>query len=71
MFLQLKAYSNFISPCQGKGTRKHILTRVMVSRSEIDMKHIKDEYKKTYDKTLYQDILVSKFMIIKIRLVVL
>lgn len=43
---------------QGKGTRKHILTRVMVSRSEIDMKHIKEEYKKNYSKTLYQEILV-------------
>ncbi|XP_017272583.1 annexin A1a [Kryptolebias marmoratus] len=42
---------------KGKGTRKHILTRIMVSRSEIDMKRIKDEYKKNYDKTLFQDIL--------------
>ncbi|XP_014824463.1 PREDICTED: annexin A1 [Poecilia mexicana] len=42
---------------KGKGTRKHILTRIMVSRSEIDMKRIKDEYKKNYGKTLYQDIL--------------
>lgn len=42
---------------KGKGTRKSILTRIMVSRSEIDMKRIKDEYKKTYGKTLYQDIL--------------
>lgn len=44
---------------QGKGTRKPILTRIMVSRSEIDMKRIKDEYKKNYGKTLYMDILVS------------
>ncbi|XP_015242909.1 PREDICTED: annexin A1 isoform X1 [Cyprinodon variegatus] len=42
---------------KGKGTRKHILTRIMVSRSEIDMKRVKDEYKKNYGKTLYQDIL--------------
>ncbi|XP_028434266.1 annexin A1a isoform X2 [Perca flavescens] len=42
---------------KGKGTRKHTLTRIMVSRSEIDMKRIKDEYKKTYGKTLDQDIL--------------
>lgn len=51
------------SAYQGKGTRKSILTRIMVSRSEIDMKRIKDEYKKTYGKTLYQDILVSKHLI--------
>ncbi|XP_044053149.1 annexin A1a [Siniperca chuatsi] len=42
---------------KGKGTRKNILTRIMVSRSEIDMKRIKDEYKKNYSKTLAQDIL--------------
>uniref|UniRef100_A0A669CAK5 Annexin n=1 Tax=Oreochromis niloticus TaxID=8128 RepID=A0A669CAK5_ORENI len=42
---------------KGKGTRKHILTRIMVSRSEIDMKRIKEDYKKNYGKTLYQDIL--------------
>lgn len=32
----------------------------MVSRSEIDLKLIKEEYKKKYGKTLYRDILVSK-----------
>ncbi|KAF1389778.1 hypothetical protein PFLUV_G00077070 [Perca fluviatilis] len=42
---------------KGKGTRKHTLTRIMVSRSEVDLKRIKDEYKKAYGKTLYQDIL--------------
>lgn len=45
---------------QGKGTRKNILTRIMVSRSEIDMKRIKEEYQKNYGKTLYQEILVSR-----------
>lgn len=52
---------SFLTP-QGKGTRKHILTRIMVSRSEIDMKRIKDDYKKNYGKALYQDILVSRHM---------
>uniref|UniRef100_A0A8C7D249 Annexin n=1 Tax=Oncorhynchus kisutch TaxID=8019 RepID=A0A8C7D249_ONCKI len=42
---------------QGKGTRTKILTHVMVSRSEVDMARIKQEYKKTFGKTLYQDIL--------------
>jgi len=42
---------------KGKGTRKNVLTRIMVSRSEIDMNRIKDDYKKTYGKTLHQDIL--------------
>ncbi|XP_037634453.1 annexin A1a [Sebastes umbrosus] len=42
---------------KGKNPRKHLLTRIMVSRSEIDMKRIKDEYKKTYGTTVYRDIL--------------
>ncbi|XP_034025694.1 annexin A1a [Thalassophryne amazonica] len=42
---------------EGRGTRKPILTRIMVSRSEVDMKHIKQEYKKKYSKTLHQEIL--------------
>ncbi|KAM9858444.1 annexin A1a [Aulostomus maculatus] len=42
---------------KGSGTRKNILTRIMVSRSEKDLKLIKEEYKKKYGKTLYRDIL--------------
>ncbi|XP_042343413.1 annexin A1a [Plectropomus leopardus] len=42
---------------KGKGTRKNTLTRIMVSRSEIDMKRIKEDYKKNHGTTLYQDIL--------------
>ncbi|XP_041756059.1 annexin A1-like [Coregonus clupeaformis] len=42
---------------KGKGTWVKILTRVMVSRSEVDMVRIKQEYKKTFGKTLYQEIL--------------
>uniref|UniRef100_A0A673VVW5 Annexin n=1 Tax=Salmo trutta TaxID=8032 RepID=A0A673VVW5_SALTR len=42
---------------KGKGTRTNILTRVMVSRSEIDLARIKQEYKKTFGKTLSQEIL--------------
>ena len=45
---------------QGSGTRTKILTRIMVSRSEVDLARIKQEYKKTFGKTLYQEILVSK-----------
>lgn len=53
-----------VSDHQGSGTRKSILTRIMVSRSEIDLKLIKEEYKKKYGKTLYRDILVSKHVTI-------
>lgn len=42
---------------KGSGTRTKILTRVMVSRSEIDLVQIKQEYVKKYGKTLYHDIL--------------
>ncbi|KAG7247645.1 hypothetical protein CRUP_037132, partial [Coryphaenoides rupestris] len=41
---------------KGKGTRTKILTRIMVSRSEVDLKRIKETYKKDYGKTLHQDI---------------
>lgn len=36
----------------------------MVSRSEIDMKLIKEEYKKKYGKTLYRDILVRRHYVL-------
>ena len=36
-----------------------ILTRILVSRSEVDLVQIKQEYKKKYGKTLYKDILVG------------
>uniref|UniRef100_A0A8C7RHT3 Annexin n=1 Tax=Oncorhynchus mykiss TaxID=8022 RepID=A0A8C7RHT3_ONCMY len=56
----LTAVGEILCACaipQDKGTRTKILTRVMVSRSEVDMARIKQEYKKTFGKTLYQDIL--------------
>lgn len=42
---------------KGSGTRTKILTRIMVSRSEVDLTRIKQEYKKKFGKTLYQEIL--------------
>ncbi|XP_062874274.1 annexin A1a isoform X2 [Trichomycterus rosablanca] len=42
---------------KGSGYKGKILTRIMVSRSEVDMALIKQEYKKKYGKTLYKDIL--------------
>ncbi|XP_048835680.1 annexin A1a [Brienomyrus brachyistius] len=42
---------------KGSGTKAKLLTRIMVSRSEVDLQKIKEEYKKKYGKTLYQDIL--------------
>uniref|UniRef100_A0A4W4HGS7 Annexin n=1 Tax=Electrophorus electricus TaxID=8005 RepID=A0A4W4HGS7_ELEEL len=41
----------------GSGYKGKILTRIIVSRSELDLVQIKQEYKKMYGKTLYKDIL--------------
>ncbi|CAH2294141.1 Annexin A1 [Pelobates cultripes] len=44
---------------KGIGTRNQTLTRVMVSRSEIDIKNIKAEYETLYKKSLREALLVS------------
>lgn len=41
---------------QGAGTDEKTLTRVMVSRSEIDLLNIRQEFVEKYDKSLYQAI---------------
>uniref|UniRef100_A0A673MA32 Annexin n=1 Tax=Sinocyclocheilus rhinocerous TaxID=307959 RepID=A0A673MA32_9TELE len=40
----------------GSGYRGKILTRILVSRSEIDLAKIKQEYQNKFGKSLYQDI---------------
>uniref|UniRef100_A0A8C5N139 Annexin n=1 Tax=Leptobrachium leishanense TaxID=445787 RepID=A0A8C5N139_9ANUR len=44
----------FLAPCvfKGIGIREKIVTRIMVSRSEIDMKNIKAQYKELYKISL-------------------
>lgn len=44
---------------QGMGADYGTLTRIVVSRSEVDLLKILQEYKRMYGKTLQQDILVS------------
>lgn len=45
---------------QGIGADCGTLTRVIVSRSEVDLQKVLQEYKRMYGKTLQQDILVSQ-----------
>ncbi len=44
---------------QGAGTDEITLTRVMVSRGEVDMLDIRAEFKKLYQQSLYKEISVS------------
>ncbi|XP_051978396.1 annexin A1-like [Xyrauchen texanus] len=41
---------------KGSGYKGKILTRILVSRSEVDLDKIKQEYQKKFSKSLYQDI---------------
>ena len=41
---------------KGLGTKDHLLIRVIVSRSEIDMPQIKQYYKQLFQKDLYEDV---------------
>ena len=41
---------------EGLGTDDNLLIRVLITRSEIDMPQIKEEYKKLYGSDMYDDV---------------
>ncbi|XP_054916396.1 annexin A1-like [Poeciliopsis prolifica] len=43
-------------PYQGHGTRDHTLIRILVSRSEVDLQKVIEEYRAMFDRTLHEDI---------------
>lgn len=47
------------SPLQGAGTDERTLTRIMISRSEIDLLNIRGEFIDLFDKSLYHMIEVK------------
>lgn len=48
---------------QGAGTTEAVLTRILVSRSEMDLSDIKAEYKKLFGSTLYSRLEVRIFQL--------
>lgn len=49
---------------QSKGAKEKVVTRIMISRCEVDLKKIRSEYKAQFGKSLYQTISVSFMFIV-------
>lgn len=44
---------------QSKGAKEKVVTRIVVSRCEVDLKKIRSEFKRQHKKSLFQTIAVS------------
>lgn len=52
----LSAFSAFL---KSKGAKEKVVTRIMVSRCEVDLMKIRTEFKRLHGRSLYQTISVS------------
>lgn len=48
---------------QGKSAKDKVVTRIMVSRCEVDLMKIRSEFKRQHGKSLYQTIAVSSILV--------
>lgn len=48
-----------LSPLQSKGAKEKLVTRIIVSRCEVDLKKICSEYKEHFGQSLHKTILVN------------
>lgn len=51
--------SCFSVPLQSKGAKEKVVTRIIVSRCEVDLMKIRTEFKRQHKRSLYQTIAVS------------
>uniref|UniRef100_A0A3B5LHR9 Annexin n=1 Tax=Xiphophorus couchianus TaxID=32473 RepID=A0A3B5LHR9_9TELE len=54
---QLKLHLVHFLPYQGHGTSDQPLIRILVSRSEVDLQKVVEEYRAMFERTLHEDIL--------------
>lgn len=59
MHLKKRALSAFPAFLKSKGAKEKVVTRIMVSRCEVDLMKIRTEFKRLHGRSLYQTISVS------------
>uniref|UniRef100_A0A3Q2FT69 Annexin n=1 Tax=Cyprinodon variegatus TaxID=28743 RepID=A0A3Q2FT69_CYPVA len=61
---QLYFANRLFEAMKNKGAKEKVVTRIMVSRCEVDLMKIRSEFKRQHKKSLYQTIAVSHFLLI-------